>query len=335
MAGVEDVIPDVGSNVELDPNVRRVLPHNSTIISSYTYGTAAWTRAARITILLEDGSEKSYFLKCASEDQGKAMIEGEFASISEIAKYTPSLTPIPHAHGQFEDASIPTYFFLMEFLNIETGAPEPATISKQLADLHARSVSPTGKFGYHMITCHGPHPQDTRWEESWAVFFARLLRQFHDREVNTNGPSKDGRYETEMDKLITSAIPEILGPLQANGRTLKPALVHGDLWEENCGKDLETGQPKIFDAAVFYGHNEYDLGMWRRELIRFGRPHIRQYLRHMPPSEPKEQWDDRSRLYCIKFEIAHSIGWPASCESQREIIMREMRHLNNKYIAKD
>lgn len=40
-----------------------VLPHNSTIISSYTYGTAAWTRAARITILLEDGSEKSYFLK--------------------------------------------------------------------------------------------------------------------------------------------------------------------------------------------------------------------------------------------------------------------------------
>lgn len=247
------------------------------------------------------------------------MIAGEFASISEIARYSPDLTPIPYAMGQFEDVSIPTYFFLMEFLHIETGAPDPATISRQLADLHSRSVSPTGKFGYHMITCHGPHPQNTTWADSWSMFFARLLRQFHQRELNTNGPSNDGKYEAEMDRLITFTTPKILEPLQADGRVLIPSLVHGDLWEENCGTDLETGQPKIFDAAVFYGHNEYDLGMWRRAVIRFGRPHIRQYLQYSPPSEPKAQWDDRNRLYCVKFEIAHSIGWPASCESQRDM----------------
>ena len=247
------------------------------------------------------------------------MIEGEFASISEIAKYNPDLAPVPYACGEFKDGTIPTYFFLMEFLDIDTGAPEPGTFCKQLAEMHSSSMSPTGRFGFPTITCHGPHPQDTTWEDSWAVFFARLICQFFDREINTNGPSEDGQYEEVFEKLVTDTIPRILSPLQSDGRTLKPSLVHGDLWEENCGTELDSGQPKIFDAAVFYGHNEYDLGMWRREIIRFGRSHIRQYLKNMPPSEPKDQWDDRNRLYCIKFEIAHSIGWPATAQSQREM----------------
>lgn len=248
------------------------------------------------------------------------MIDGEYASISEIAKYVPAFTPVPYAKGQFRDASIPTFFLLMEFLDIDTGAPDPNVFCKQLADLHTNSVSPTGQFGFHMVTCHGPHPQNTAWEQSWSVFFARLVRQFFDREIATNGKSKDGIYEAEFDALVTEAIPRLLEPLQTEGRSLKPSLVHGDLWDENAGTDLQTGQPKVYDAAVFYGHNEYDLGMWRATpSAQFSRPHFRQYLRLMPPSEPTEQWDDRNRLYAIKFDIAHSIGWPDSCESQRDM----------------
>ncbi|KAK1058498.1 hypothetical protein LTR74_013387 [Friedmanniomyces endolithicus] len=336
---VKEVIPDADSKGELDINVKKA---NSTVLNSFTYGTAAWTKATRVIVALEDGTEKSFFLKAsatsrtqqhsATEDVGQQMVAGEFASICEIAKYNPSLTPVPYAKGEFRDGSVPTYFFLMEFLDIDTGAPEPVPFCKQLADLHANSVSPTGKFGFPMITCHGPHPQNTTWEASWSVYYARLIRQFFDREINTNQRSKDGAYEAEFDKLVTDTIPKLLEPLQSHGRILKPSLIHGDLWDENCGKELQSGQPKIFDAAVFYGHNEYDLGMWRATpSVRFGRPHIRQYLRHMPPSEPKDQWDDRHRLYSIKFDIAHSIGWPDSCERQREIIFGDMSYLNNKY----
>lgn len=157
----------------------------------------------------------------------------------------------------------------MEFLEINTGAPDPAPFCEQMAALHRDSVSPTGKFGFHITTCHGPHPQNTSWEESWSVFFSRLLRQFFDREIDTNGPNAE--YEA-LFKEFETVIPKILEPLQAEGRYLKPSLIHGDLWEENTGTSLEEGsQPKIFDAAVFYAHNEYDISMWRRDIVRFGR----------------------------------------------------------------
>lgn len=256
--------------------------------------------------------------QAGEQDLGRVMVEGEHASISELSKYNPSLTPIPYAKGQFRDATTPTWFFLMEYMPINTGAPAPLPFCKQLADLHAKSVSPTGKFGFPVTTSAGPHPQPTTyWDDSWANFFSRLLRSFFEREEGLSGRSKDGAYETEFEKLLTVTIPVLLGAMQREGRTLKPSLVHGDLWEENCGEDLRTGQPKIYDPACFYGHNEYDLGMWRRPEIKFGRAHIRQYLRHMPPSEPTEQWDDRNRLYFLKFELNHMCGYQETSETKR------------------
>ncbi|KAK3615642.1 hypothetical protein LTR22_027355 [Elasticomyces elasticus] len=222
----------------------------------------------------------------------------------------------------------------MEFLEITTGAPAPIAFCKALAGMHDSSISPTGKFGFHMTTCHGPHPQNLEWEGSWCVFYTRLLRQFFEKEIRMSGSTKDGVYEATFEEMVRHTIPLILEPLQSHGRVLKASLVHGDLWEENCGTELHTNQPKIFDAAVFYGHNEYDLGMWHRDAFRFGEPHIRQYLEHMPPSEPIDQWGDRHRLYSIKFEIAHAIGWPISHGRQRELIMADMNYLNERYRVK-
>jgi hypothetical protein len=42
------------------------LPPGSRVIDSITFGTAAWTRALRITVVLENGQEQSYFLKVSS-----------------------------------------------------------------------------------------------------------------------------------------------------------------------------------------------------------------------------------------------------------------------------
>lgn len=69
----------------------------------------------------------------------------------------------------------------------------------------------------------------------------------------------------ELDKIsslvITDVIPQLLGPLESDGRFVKPSLIHGDLWDGNIGTDYETGDVYIFDAGAYYAHNEMELGM--------------------------------------------------------------------------
>lgn len=81
----------------------------------------------------------------------------------------------------------------------------------------------------------------------------------------------------------------------------------------------------IFDAAAFYAHNEYELGIWRREMVKFGKPYFTEYLRNFPPSEPVEQFDDRNALYVLKFDLDYSLHRPGlplvreQCVIQRDI----------------
>jgi len=245
------------------------------------------------------------------------MLEGEYQSLKAIHNIIPSFVPEPYAFGKFKDSPPETYFLLMEFLDLSTDLPDPVEFCERLAELHRKSASPSGKFGFSVITCQGPHDQDTEWHESWCFFYTRLLTQYFETEIDNNGPSEE--YQQAFDVLRNHVIPKILEPLQAEGRDLKPCLLHGDLWEGNCATNLASGVPVVFDAASFYGHNELDLAMWRRDISRFSKSYFRQYLRNMPPSEPRDQWDDRNRLYAITYEIAHSNAWPASCLDQRDV----------------
>lgn len=245
------------------------------------------------------------------------MMESEYISLKEIEKYIPSFVPKPRAWGEFKHAPVYTAFVLMDFLDIATGAPDPARFCALLAELHTKSVSPTGKFGFELSTYQGTNDQNTEWHENWRFYFTRLLEQFFYREISNNGP--DSEYEQEFEIFKRETIPRILDPLQAGGRVLKPCLVHGNIWEDNTGTELHSNQPVIFDAGCHYAHNEFEIGMWRRDAVRFGKAHIRQYLRFMPPSEPREQWDDRNRLYSIKYDLVHAVNLPGTSPSQRQL----------------
>jgi fructosamine-3-kinase len=245
------------------------------------------------------------------------MMEGEYNSMKEIHQYLPMFAPKPIAWGKFKQTPMPTYFFLAEFVDMSTGAPDPATFALRLSQLHGKSKSPTGKFGFHVTTCHGPNWQDTRWHHSWCFYYTRLLTQFFEREIQHNGHNDE--YEREFQVLKSKTIPRVLEPLQSDGRMLEPCLVHGDLWEENCGTKIDTGEPVVFDAAAMYAHSEFELGMWRRDVVRFGKTHMRHYHKLVAPSEPRGQWDDRNRLYSIKFDLGHSIAHPETAESQRHL----------------
>ncbi len=171
------------------------------------------------------------------------MMEGEFNSMNEIYKLLPSFVPKPHAWGRFKLASPVTHFFLCDFLDISNDMPDPVRFAARVAELHRISKSPTGKFGFHVPNCHGKIRQTVEWNISWASFYTKLLTSFFHTEIDVNGTWPE--YERVFEEVVTHVIPQLLEPLQSNGRVLKPCLVHGDLWEENTATDLETGKINV------------------------------------------------------------------------------------------
>ncbi|KAL9122772.1 MAG: hypothetical protein Q9187_000670 [Circinaria calcarea] len=221
----------------------------------------------------------------------------------------PTLVPKPYGYGQFYSKEM--YFFLCQFLDISDRLPDPVRLGARLAELHQTSVSPTGKFGFHVPTYDGKLPQIVGWDSSWSSFFGNLLAGILRLDVKVNGTWKE--LEDIVEKTIVRVIPRLLGVLESNGRTVKPCLIHGDLWEGNIGTDFASGNIYLFDACSYYAHNEMEIGMWRTDHHRMkAKAYKREYLRNFEPSEPTEEWDDRNRLYSVKTKLMYSAHVPGT-----------------------
>ncbi|KAI0015389.1 Fructosamine kinase-domain-containing protein [Xylariomycetidae sp. FL0641] len=305
-------------NIVVDDNVVACLPAGARVLKVEAWNASAWTKNFKLTAELSNGTQKAFFLKCATE-RGALMMEGEYTSLSAIRDVVPSFAPQPHGRGKLKSSE--ASFLIMDFLDLDKAVlPDPKALCARLVDLHLKSVSPTGRFGFHMPTCHGKNVQPNTWDPSWSSCFTRLITAFYAEDLRVNGPWEE--FDCEFETLKTRTIPRLLEPLQSGGRALKPCLVHGDLWDENTGVSVASGEPVVFDASVSYAHNEYEIGMWRREVVRFDERYIREYLRLCPPSEPAAQWDDRNRLYSIKFNFGHSISFPGSIKLREGYVYR-------------
>lgn len=241
------------------------------------------------------------------------MMLGEFTAVNEILKYAPGLLPEPYAWGMFRSGNPRTFFYLSNFVDMDTiSAPEPTQFAAKVAQLHRSSVSPEGKFGFQVTTCDGKMAHTVDWESDWATFFSRLLRGVAKLDMETNGVLP--KLEIALANVVDKVAPRLLDPLQADGRELKPSLIHGDLWEGNVGTHLETGEIILFDAGSYYAHNEIDLGIWRSACGQHFRAkaYTRNYLRNFPAAEPVEEFDDRNRLYSLKYNLNYSAGHPGS-----------------------
>jgi protein-ribulosamine 3-kinase len=102
--------------------------------------------------------------------------------MSELYRTMPAHVPKPQGWGRlsspFPSATV-THFFLCEFVNISNALPDPAGLASIITELHKKSVSPTGKFSFHITTYDGKLPQVVDWDDSWASFFGKCweLRQ--------------------------------------------------------------------------------------------------------------------------------------------------------------
>jgi len=135
------------------------LPPGTKIVTADRYNSSLWTVTARISTILADGTPKLFFLKCATEDSGRMMLEGEFHSMTELYKTMPSFVPEPYAWGKFQTTNPETYFFLCQFIKMSNTMPDAIQFSSRVAKLHKLSKSPNNCFGFHVTTNQGKFPQ--------------------------------------------------------------------------------------------------------------------------------------------------------------------------------
>lgn len=295
------------SSFPVDDNVLADFPAGTNLVSATSFGKSAWTVTARLHVQYPEGEDGHFFLKTADGDHGHTLMEGEFNAMSELYKTAPHMIPKPHSFGEYGSSDPPKYYFLSEFVPMFDKLPEPRQLCAKLAKLHTGSESPTGKFGFPITTCQGRIPQSVSWEETWTIFFTRLLQHVIDLDAEANG-DWDG-LKTLGAQLISHVVPRLLDTLSSDGRVLKPSLIHGDLWEGNTGISRDNGNIYVFDAAAFYAHNEMEIGNWRCYYNQISsRVYTETYHKYNPPSEPVDEWEDRNRLYSIYYNVIYSVN---------------------------
>lgn len=249
--------PQVSCNVRqvygFTTDQHQELPKGCRVVSTEGHGVSFWANTGRIDVELADGTPQSFFIKVISKELGKNMVHGEFESMKAIYTLLPDFAPKPIAWGTYRTI-VDTHFFLCQYREMMEEMPDPHKFTARLAALHQNSKSPNGRFGFHTTTYSGNLPQMNEWEENWETYFTKSMRWALKLELEAKGP--DLEFDVLVPVLFDKVIPRLLRPLESEGRSVKPSLVHGDLWYANSGIDVNTGESLIFDACCFYAHSE-------------------------------------------------------------------------------
>lgn len=194
--------------------------------------------------LIKDGARR-FFLKtnCAA---CLTMFEAEAEGLREIAEAGAIRVPAPVCSGLAEESA----FLVLEFIDFGAGARGGAeTLARQLARMHRQTGT---RYGWHRDNTIGSTPQPNAWSARWPDFWRERRLGFQLALAARNGYG--GGLQRQGERLM--------GRLDAffAGYAPAPSLLHGDLWSGNYGFD-HSGQPVIFDPAVYYGDREVDLAM--------------------------------------------------------------------------
>ncbi|KAI1769315.1 Fructosamine/Ketosamine-3-kinase [Hypoxylon sp. FL1150] len=317
----------MGSGAKLDRAVVNTLKDGDRLVSVEQYDSSRWASVAKVDIETSECLPSAYFLKVLKTEDAAERVLGEYMAMLEIYNTLPDFAPQPRAYGKCADED--AYFFLCDYLTIKHDLPDPVRLGKRLAELHKKSKSPNGKFGFQVTTFDGKLPLNTTWESSWTLFFKKLMHDVYMLDMSVNGFWKD--LDDVMQVTLEKLIPRLLDPLTADGRTIKPCLIHGDLWESNIGTDTKTGQLYIFDACSYYAHHEKEVAIWRCEHHEMKAKKYRdEYFKNYKPSEPVEEFDDRNRLYSVETLIINSAHFPGA--ETRQLAVDELKYLIEKYI---
>ncbi len=246
-------------------------------------------------------------------------MQGEHAATTELYRIIPAVIPRPLTLGQFKAGSPSTYFLLSEFVDMKSNEfPDPHQLCAQIVQLYTTSVSPTGKFGFHVRTCNSRTPQATEWDSSWTSFFTELIHHVMAEDHKINGLWPE--LQRTEERLLSHVFPRMIGALETNGRSVEPCLIHGDLWEGNTGTSCATGKIVLFDAGSLYAHNEMEIGGWRCPYKKVSsKVYTETYFKYCGKSEPKQDFDDKNLLYSAYFDLLYSVNHTAQGREIRQM----------------
>lgn len=223
--------------------------------SALPHGASFWTRTAKISLSLEDGSPYSLFLKVAEGTDGLGLVHGEYEAAKALYDVAPDFLPKPIGAGTYlSDPN--THFCLSAYVDMIEEVPDMQKFCASLAKMHRDSVplSPKGQFGFHVVTYNGNKARDVTWCDTWEEMFLNSMKRRAGQEREAQGPS------TELDQLLPllygKVIPRLLRPLHTGDNKIAPVLVHGDVWYGNLATNALTDEPIVFDPATIWAHNE-------------------------------------------------------------------------------
>ncbi|KAK8010954.1 hypothetical protein PG990_009919 [Apiospora arundinis] len=298
---------------------------DSAIIAALPPGK--WSTGYKIEIEGDGGEEKEFFIKILDCERADEMARGEFECQTTLMQYIPDNVVPPIAWGKF--AENPTKaFYLTHFRYLHERLPTTQQLLPIVKKLHSSSASPTGKFGFPVTTFWGPPPMDNSWTDSWEEYFTRKFRASLEYGQQPHG--RDEELCQLGEEFILKVIPRLLRPLQTDGRSIKPTLCHGDLWDANVQIDASTQAPVIFDPCSFYGHHEMEFQSMRSARNTLGQDFVTTYKNEVGASEPQEDFDDRNALYSMRGDLETVGMWPQWLPLLQHV-KDEMRRLLEKH----
>ncbi|MGA9854835.1 MAG: fructosamine kinase family protein [Gammaproteobacteria bacterium] len=141
-------------------------------------------------------------------------------------------------------------YLVMEWLELDRKTGQSAVrLGEALAHQHQCMGT---RFGWRRNNFIGATPQFNACSDDWIRFFHDHRLGFQLRLAAENGYR--GKIQTQGAQLLEKL------PAFFAGHVPMPSLLHGDLWSGNWGVS-ESGEPVIFDPAVYYGDREADLAM--------------------------------------------------------------------------
>ena len=249
---------------------------------------------------VSDG-QRRFFVKINTAGQ-LPMFAAEAAGLQEIIQSNTLRAPQPICWEQNGQNA----WLVLEHLDLnDRGSGSAEDLGTGLAAMH-RITMP--QFGWSRDNTIGSTPQINTPSTNWLSFWRTNRLQFQLDLAKKNG------HHGKLQKLGEQLLEDF--HLLFTSYSPAPSLLHGDLWNGNFSYE-RTGQPVLFDPAVYFGDREADIAM--TELFGGFPERFYSAYRHEYPLE--SGYNTRKVLYNLYHILNHLNLFGGSYRHQAEQMM--------------
>ncbi|KAI1110137.1 Fructosamine kinase-domain-containing protein [Nemania sp. NC0429] len=264
------------------------------------------------------------FRMIASGEVGYDVTRGAFESELALAEFIPSSLRLPVGHGTYH-RRCRLYHYVCEYIDTYYRFPSAAVWAKAAAGLHVRSMKrPAKEFGFHCTNYVINVPIAHQWKPTWEAAWAAQMKSLLEQDAFLHGI--DEEYSKLQAHFFKVVIPTYLRPLESGGRSITPCLIHSNLGIGNAVTMTHSEHICMLNSSAYWGHHEAELGVCRIPFLAVGEEYIREYLKLVPASEPKGEFDIRNAIYAMKHRVLLSLIH-RKCPCFRQTAIDEMRKL--------